>query len=43
MKERIIPIILTVASIAAVAGIILVLLALYGDGMKIGDMTYYLS
>lgn len=43
MKEYVIPTILVLATVIAISAVIAITIALLGDGIKIGDMTYYLS
>lgn len=43
MKEYVVPIILTLAAITALSGMVVFTIALFGDGVKIGDMTLYFS
>ncbi len=43
MKEYVIPIILVLTTVIAISSVVSITIALLGDGIKIGDMTYYLS
>lgn len=43
MKEYVIPTILVLATVIAISAVIAITITLLGDGIKIGDMTYYLS
>ncbi|WP_261368904.1 hypothetical protein [Yersinia rohdei] len=43
MKEYIVPAILVLASVIAISAVAAITIALLGNGIKIGDMTYYLS
>ncbi|MFQ6292187.1 hypothetical protein ACLMO3_17725 [Yersinia enterocolitica] len=43
IKEYVIPVILVLATVIAISAVIAITIALLGDGIKIGDMTYYLS
>ncbi|CFQ51951.1 Uncharacterised protein [Yersinia frederiksenii] len=43
MKEYVIPVILVLATVIAISAVAVITIALLGNGIKIGDMTYYLS
>ncbi|MFQ6287550.1 hypothetical protein [Yersinia enterocolitica] len=43
MKEYVIPVVLVLATVIAISAVAAVTIALLGNGIKIGDMTYYLS
>ncbi|MGP2469146.1 hypothetical protein V1956_11120 [Yersinia sp. 2540 StPb PI] len=43
MKEYVIPAILVLATVIAICAVAAITIALLGDGVKIGGITYYLS
>ena len=43
MKEYLVPGILVLATVIAISEVVAITIALLGNGIKIGDMTYYLS
>ncbi|CFR07419.1 Uncharacterised protein [Yersinia frederiksenii] len=43
MKEYVIPAILVLATVVAFTAVAVTTFALLGDGVKIGDMTYYIG
>lgn len=43
MKEYVIPVVLVLATVIAISAVAAVAIALLGNGIKIGDMIYYLS
>ncbi|WP_254911746.1 hypothetical protein [Yersinia frederiksenii] len=43
MKEYVIPAILVLASVITISAVVVITIALLGNGIKVGDMTYYLS
>jgi hypothetical protein len=42
MKEYVVPGILVLATVIAISAVVAITIALLGNGIKIGDMTYYL-
>ncbi|CNG80255.1 TPA: hypothetical protein ACHJX8_000520 [Yersinia enterocolitica] len=43
MKEYLVPAILVLATVLVISALIAITIALLGNGIKVGDMTYYLS